>query len=36
MSMPLLTETELLVAIAYLAGIALARFLFRRRPEHFL
>jgi hypothetical protein len=34
--MPLLTETEMLVAIAYLIGVVLARFLFRPRPEHYL
>jgi hypothetical protein len=34
--MPLLTETEILVVLAYLAGVLLARFLFRKRREHYL
>ena len=36
MTMPLLAETELLVVAAFLVGVAIARFLFRPRPEHFL
>ena len=34
--MPLFVETELLVVIAYLAGVVLARYLFRPRRDHFL
>ena len=36
MTMPLLAETELLVVVAFLVGVALARFLFRPRQDHFL
>ena len=34
--MPLLAETELLVALAYLIGVVLGRLLFRPRREHYL
>ena len=34
--MPLITETELMVVAAFLIGVAVARFLFRPRPDHFL
>ena len=34
--MPLFTETELMVVAAFLIGVAVARFLFRPRPDHFL
>lgn len=36
MRLPLIAETLLLVTVAYLLGVALARLLFRRRREHFL
>jgi hypothetical protein len=36
MTMPLLAETELLVIAAFLVGIAIARFLFRPRRDHYL
>jgi hypothetical protein len=36
MRLPLIAETLLLVLAAFLLGVALARFLFRPRREHFL